>query len=115
MLIARHGDADHPVQGVRTDAGGWLTGKGREQVRPRRVAAVLVFTHGGVMAFVVPRVSANGRNSLATQRFLPDCVPADVEIDADGWRLDSWPGVMDQVMASEADAEPGAAAEHVAQ
>lgn len=202
LLIARHGDADYRVRGVRTDDGGWLTAKGREQVRllveqvrPRRVAAVyssrmgravesaelaatglglrpvavdglqefsvgdlegvdlqdpraqevfdgwlageldaacpggedghavvsrfgdaleaiadrhrgetvLIFAHGGVMAFAVPRLSTNGRNNPAAQRFLPNCVPVEVEVDADGWRLISWPGAADQVMVTGGD------------
>ena len=40
---------------------------------------VLVFTHGGVMSLVLPRVSVNVRNDLAHQRFLPNAVPARVE------------------------------------
>ena len=200
LLVSRHGDADYAVGGVLSDDGGWLTVKGREQVRhlaeqirPRRIAAVyssrmgravesaelaaselglrpvvveglqefsvgdlagvgfpdertqkvfeawqlgdldaacpgaedghlvvsrftkalgeiadvhrgetvLVFSHGGAMALVLPRVSVNGHNNLATQRSLPNCVPAEVEIDGDGWRLISWPGSTDQGTGSE--------------
>jgi hypothetical protein len=43
----------------------------------------------------------NGRNNPAAQRSLPNCIPAEVEIDGDGWRLVSWPGSTDQVMGSE--------------
>jgi probable phosphoglycerate mutase len=195
LLIARHGDAGYLVDGVLSDDGGWLTDKGREQVRhlveqvrPRRIAevycstmgravqsaelaaselgvrpiavdglqefsvgdlagvsyrdpraqqvfdgwlhgdldagcpraenghavvkrfkqaleaiadlhrgeTVLVFTHGGVMSLVVPRLSADVRNDLAAQRFLPNCVPAEVDVDADGWRIVSWPGSTDR-------------------
>ena len=56
-----------------------------------RGETVLVFTHGAVMALVVPRVSANMRNVLAAQRLPPSCVPVEIEVDADGWRLMSWP------------------------
>jgi 2,3-bisphosphoglycerate-dependent phosphoglycerate mutase len=63
-----------------------------------RGETVLVFTHGGAMALAVPRISANGRNNLAAQRFLPHCVPAEVDVDADGWRLVSWPGVTHEVI-----------------
>jgi 2,3-bisphosphoglycerate-dependent phosphoglycerate mutase len=200
VLVARHGDAVYAVAGVRVDHGGWLTVKGREQVRhlagqvrPRRIAAVyssrmapavesaelaaselslrpvvveglqefsvgdlagvsapdeqtqkvldawllgdldaacpggedghlvvsrftkalgeiadlhrgetvLVFSHGGAMALVLPRVSVNARNNPGTQRSLPNCVPAEVEIDGDGWRLISWPGRTGQVTGSE--------------
>lgn len=57
-----------------------------------RGETVLVFTHGGVMSLAIPRLAVNVRNDLATQRFLPNCVPVEVEVDADGWRLVSWPG-----------------------
>lgn len=47
LLVARHGDADYPHARVLSDDGGWLTDKGRAQVRAlatslagRRVAAV---------------------------------------------------------------------------
>ncbi len=62
-----------------------------------RGETVLVFTHGGAMSLAIPRLSANLRNDLAAQRFLPNCVPAEVEIDADGWRVVSWPGATDQL------------------
>lgn len=56
-----------------------------------RGETVLVITHGAVMALVVPRVSANVGNMPAAQRLPPSCVPAEIEVDADGWRLMSWP------------------------
>lgn len=62
-----------------------------------RGETVVVFAHGGVIALVLPLVAANAINSVAAQRFLPNCVPAEVEVDADGWRLVSWPGDGDQV------------------
>ena len=47
LLVARHGDADYPHPRVLSDDGGWLTDKGKAQVRElaesvagRRVAAV---------------------------------------------------------------------------
>ena len=33
LLVARHGDADYPHAKVLSDDGGWLTDKGRQQVR----------------------------------------------------------------------------------
>ena len=57
-----------------------------------RGETVLVFTHGGAMSLVIPRLSVNMRHDLAAQRFLPNCVAAEVEVDADGWRILSWPG-----------------------
>lgn len=56
---------------------------------------VLVFSHGGVMSLVIPRLSINRRADLAAQRFLPNCVPAELAVDADGWVVRSWPGSTD--------------------
>lgn len=61
-----------------------------------RGETALVFTHGGAMSLVIPRLSVNVRNDLAAQRFLPNCVAAEVEVDADGWRILSWPGTTDR-------------------
>jgi probable phosphoglycerate mutase len=58
-----------------------------------RGETVLVFTHSGVMSLVIPMFSVNVRNDLAAQRFLPNCAVAEVEVDADGWRVVRWPGV----------------------
>jgi probable phosphoglycerate mutase len=63
-----------------------------------RGETVLVFTHVGVMSMVIPRVAVNVRNDLAAQQFLPNCVPAEVDIDADGWRIVSWPVSTDQAI-----------------
>ena len=61
-----------------------------------RGETVLVFTHGGAMSLVVPRLSANVPHDLVLRRrFLPNCVPAEVAVDADGWRVISWPGTVD--------------------
>ncbi len=61
-----------------------------------RGETVLVITHGGVMSLVIPRLSVNVRNDVAAKQFLPNCVPAEVDVDADGWRVVSWPGTTDQ-------------------
>lgn len=61
-----------------------------------RGETVLVFTHGGAMSLTIPRLSVNVRNDLAAQRFLPNCLPAEVEVDGDGWRILSWPGTTDR-------------------
>lgn len=62
-----------------------------------RGETVLVFTHGAVMSLVVPRLCANTRDDLVVQPILPSFfVPAEIDIDADGWRLLSWPGVTDR-------------------
>ena len=57
-----------------------------------RGETVLVFTHGGAMSLVIPRLAVNLRNDLVAQRFLPNCAVAEVEVDADGWRVVRWPG-----------------------
>lgn len=67
-----------------------------EMADRHRGETVLVFTHGGAMSLAIPRLSVNLRNDLAAQRFLPNCVPAEVEIDADGWRVVTWPGATEQ-------------------
>jgi len=195
LLVARHGDADYPHAKVLSDDGGWLTDKGKGQVRDlaeslrsRNIAAVwtsrlqravesgviaaevlgvesrrldgleefsvgalagrdhddpelagvfeawkaghlgtfipggesgdgvveryrgaleeisdqhrgetvLVFTHGGVMSFCLPRLGRNVRNDLAAQMFLPNCAVAEISIDADDVTVHSWPGSADR-------------------
>lgn len=59
-------------------------------------ARVLVFSHGGVMSLVIPRLSHNVRNDLARERFLPNCVPAEVDVARDHWNVVSWPGSADK-------------------
>jgi len=56
-----------------------------------RGESVLIFTHGGVMSLAIPWLSLNMRNDLPGRWFLPNCAIAEVEVDADGWRLLSWP------------------------
>ncbi len=195
LLVARHGDADYPHAKVLSDDGGWLTDKGKDQVRQlaeslgsRNIAGVwtsrvqraiesgaiaaeilgvesravdglqefsvgalagrdhddpelmgvfeawkaghlgtfipggesgeqaldryrsaleeiadqhrgetvLVFTHGGVMSFGLPRLGRNVRNDLAAQLFLPNCAVAEISIDADDVTVVSWPGSADR-------------------
>ncbi|MFC7489512.1 MULTISPECIES: histidine phosphatase family protein [unclassified Knoellia] len=195
LLVSRHGDADYPHAKVLSDDGGWLTDKGKAQVRDlaeslrsRNVAAVwtsrlqravesgvvaaeilgvrataidgleefsvgalagrehddaelngvfeawkaghlgtfipggesgravldryraaleeisdqhrgetvLVFTHGGVMSFCLPRMGHNVRDDLAAQRFLPNCAVAEISLDSDGVTVHSWPGRADR-------------------
>ncbi|MEO6020829.1 MAG: histidine phosphatase family protein [Knoellia sp.] len=194
LLVARHGDADYPHAKVLSDDGGWLTDKGRQQVRqlaeslrsrniagvytsrlqravesgavaaeilgvasravhglqefsvgalagrdhddPQLLAvfeawkagdlstsipggesgqevldryrsaleeisdqhrgeSVLVFTHGGVTSFCLPRMGRNVRNDLAAKQFLPNCAVAEIAIDADDLAILSWPGTAD--------------------
>jgi probable phosphoglycerate mutase len=57
-----------------------------------RGETVLVFTHGGAMSLAIPTVAVNVGSDLATQGLPPHCAVAEVEVDADGWRLVCWPG-----------------------
>jgi 2,3-bisphosphoglycerate-dependent phosphoglycerate mutase len=61
-----------------------------------RGETVLVFTHSAVMSLVIPRLAVNVRNDLAAQHPPPSCAPVEVEVDAEGWRVVSWPGTTDQ-------------------
>ncbi len=63
-----------------------------------RGETVLVFTHGGVMSFVLPRIATPVRNDLVAREFLPNCEPAELEVDADGVRVLSWPGTSDRAV-----------------
>ncbi|MGA8979487.1 MAG: histidine phosphatase family protein [Pedococcus sp.] len=57
-----------------------------------RGETVLVFSHGGVMSFVLPRLAATVRRDLAEQRFLTPCAVSEVAVDGDGFRVLTWPG-----------------------
>lgn len=61
-----------------------------------RGETVLVFSHGGVMSFAIPRMGRNVRNDVAAQPFLPNCAVAEVSIDADDVTVVSWPGSGDR-------------------
>ncbi|HEX5427873.1 MAG TPA: histidine phosphatase family protein [Pedococcus sp.] len=63
-----------------------------------RGETVLVFTHGGVMSFVLPRIATPVRHDLVAREFLPNCDPAELEVDADGIRVLSWPGTSDRAV-----------------
>jgi broad specificity phosphatase PhoE len=63
-----------------------------------RGETVLVFSHGGVMSFVLPRISGNVRDDLAAARFLPNCAVAEVAVDGDGFEVLSWPGSSDRAV-----------------
>ena len=64
-----------------------------------RGETVLVFTHSGVMSLVIPRFSVNVRSDLAAQRIPPHGAPVEIEVDADGWRVISWPSSSGAVVA----------------
>jgi probable phosphoglycerate mutase len=57
-----------------------------------RGEGVLIFTQGGVISLAIPWLSLNMRNDLDGRRFVPNCAFAELEVDADGWRLLAWPG-----------------------
>jgi broad specificity phosphatase PhoE len=63
-----------------------------------RGETVLVFTHGAAMSLAVRTLLANVGDDLGGQRFPASCALAEVEVDADGWRLTAWPAVADQMM-----------------
>ena len=57
-----------------------------------RGETVLVMTHGGVMSVAIPHLAINVRADLGRRCFVPNAVPAVVEVDSDGVRVLSWPG-----------------------
>jgi broad specificity phosphatase PhoE len=63
-----------------------------------RGETVLVFSHGGVMSFVLPRISGHVRSDLAAAKFLPNCAVAEVAVDGDGFDVRSWPGSTDRAV-----------------
>jgi probable phosphoglycerate mutase len=63
-----------------------------------RGECVLVFSHGGVLSFAVPRLGRRLRADLARERFLPNCAVAEVTVDADGFEVVSWPGTPDRTV-----------------
>ncbi len=94
------GDLEARVPGAES---GWeVLARYREALQhiadQHRGETVVVFTHGGVMSFVIPRLSGNVRNDLAARRYLPNAVPARIEIGDDGWRVLDWPGTADQAV-----------------
>ena len=63
-----------------------------------RGETVLVFSHGGVMSFALPRLSGRLRDDLAAERFLPNCGVVEVAVDGDGFDVRSWPGSADRTV-----------------
>lgn len=61
-----------------------------------RGESVLVFSHGGIMSFALPRMGRVMRNDLAAQHFLPNCGVAEVSVDADDVAIVAWPGSADR-------------------
>ena len=54
-----------------------------------------MFSHGGVMSVVIPRIAQNTPNDLAKAHFLPNAVPVTMTVDRDRWSVVSWPGTTD--------------------
>ena len=45
------------------------------------------------MTLAIPNTAENVRPELALDAMIPNCAVAEVEVDADGWRLvGDWPG-----------------------
>jgi probable phosphoglycerate mutase len=54
---------------------------------------VLVVSHGGVMTLAIPNTAGEHQAGTGPRRPHPNCAVAEVEVDADGWRLvGPWPG-----------------------
>jgi 2,3-bisphosphoglycerate-dependent phosphoglycerate mutase len=96
----RHGDLGRFIPGGET--GEQVLARFREALQEiadlHRGETVLVFTHGGVMSFVLPRIATPVRHDLVAREFLPNCDPAELEVDADGFRVLSWPGTSDRAV-----------------
>ena len=96
----RHGDLGRTVPGG--ESGEQVVTRYREALLEiadlHRGETVLVFTHGGVMSFVLPRIATPVRHDLVEREFLPNCEPAELEVDADGFRVLSWPGTTDRAV-----------------
>ena len=96
----RNGDLGQLIPGGET--GEQVVARYREALQEiadlHRGETVLVFSHGGVMSFVLPRIATPVRRDLLEREFLPHCEPAEVEVDADGYRVLSWPGTSDRAV-----------------
>lgn len=92
-----HGDVRRCIPGGET--GEEVVSRYREALQAIadqfRGETVLVFSHGGVMSLVLPRISGDVRDDLAAARFLPNCAVAEVSVDGDGFEVLSWPGSAD--------------------
>lgn len=91
------GDLEARVPGAQT--GAEVIAAFREAVESIadrfRGEQVLVFSHGGVMSFAIPRLATNTPDNLAHKQLVPHAVPAVVEVGDEGWRVVSWPGAND--------------------
>lgn len=58
-----------------------------------RGETVVLVSHGGVMTLAIPKTATNTSQELARRADIPNCAVAELEVDADGWRLvGDWPG-----------------------
>ncbi len=89
-----HGDLDRTVPD--SESGEEVVRRYREGLQTiadqHRGETVLVFSHGGVMSFVLPRLSPTVRQDLTGQRVVPACGVSEVAVDGDGFRVLTWPG-----------------------
>lgn len=93
-----HGDQGRFIPGG--ESGAEVVVRYREALQAiadqHRGETVLVFSHGGVMSFVLPRLGDGVRDDLVARAFLPNCGTAEVEVDSDGFEVVSWPGSLDR-------------------
>jgi len=93
-----HGDLGRSIPGGET--GQEVLDRYREALQTiadqHRGETVLVFSHGGVMSFCLPRLGANVRPDLAERKYLPNCAVAEVAFGDGGLELLSWPGSTDR-------------------
>ncbi|WP_460458934.1 GNAT family N-acetyltransferase [Angustibacter peucedani] len=75
-----------------------------------RGETVVVVSHGGVMSLALPWLASNVRDDRSRASGVPNCGVVELEADADGWRLLSWPRRAPQLGH---DAYPGDLAELV--
>lgn len=58
-----------------------------------RGETVVVVSHGGVMTVAIPNTATNTPQELSRRADIANCGVAELEVDADGWRLvGDWPG-----------------------
>lgn len=69
-----------------------------------RGETVVVVSHGGAMSLALPWLAGNAPNDRARASGVPNCGFVELEGDADGWRLLSWPRRVPQLGS---DAHPG--------
>ncbi len=56
-----------------------------------RGETIVVVSHGSVMSLALPWLAEGTANHIRYSR-PPRCVPAELTVDGDGWRLLTWPG-----------------------